>query len=212
MFITNYNNFINENKGPSNPLNKFRSELLSWQKPWIDNATEEEKEKLEGISFKFSHMDKEYTKRFFSTVKKYKTLEDLIVASINFIPERLKKSDIKDKVIDCVSALIVYESDDIMIVNFNDYIDNRNVNSTLIPKHALSHRGVWNAYLKDNRKLFYLYNFNLWTQDPKSIIGVITDLDGISIPGLTVDRDSRPMDNVESYFEELGISMDIFKR
>jgi hypothetical protein len=71
-------------------VNNFRNELLSWQKSWIDNEDDlETRGEISKISNLFSKLSEEDFSNFFSGVKRYKTIKDLLTAAESFIKTRI---------------------------------------------------------------------------------------------------------------------------
>jgi len=197
---------------------KFYDQLYGSQKEWVDKASLQQKERLKGIGVGFSEMgkddngkiDEKYQKSlhrvFFSKIKDYKSLDQIIDAAVNYIKsvnnnqfsKFIKKIDeVNGKFGQQNGARIVYDQDGYLVIEVYSYIANRELNGHT--SHCIARSGsYWDSYLEDYNKQYYVYNFNLDPTDPNSVIGMTIRPDGTLRAA-----HNRPDSNVQGKFKEI---------
>jgi len=197
---------------------KFYDQLYGSQKEWVDKASLQQKERLKGIGVGFSEMgkddngkvDEKYQKSlhrvFFSKIKDYKSLDQIIDAAVNYIKsvnnnqfsKFIKKiDDVNGRFGQQNGARIVYDQDGYLVIEVYSYIANRELNGHT--SHCIARSGgYWDNYLEDYNKQYYVYNFNLEPTDPNSVIGMTIRPDGTLRAA-----HNRPDDSVQGKFKEM---------
>jgi ankyrin repeat protein len=197
---------------------KFYDQLYGTQKEWVDKASLQQKERLKGIGLGFSEMgkddgdqiDEKYQKSlhrvFFSKIKDYKSLDQIIDAAINYIKsvnnnqfsKFIKKiDDVNRRFGQQNGARIVYDQDGYLVIEVYSYIANRELNGHT--SHCIARSGgYWDSYLEDYNKQYYVYNFNLEPTDPNSVIGMTIKPDGT-----LKAAHNRPDTSVQGKFKEI---------
>ena len=197
---------------------KFYDQLYGSQKEWVDKASLQQKERLKGIGLGFSEMgkddngkvDEKYQKSlhrvFFSKIKDYKNLDQIIDAAVNYIKsvnnnqfsKFIKKIDeVNGKFGQQNGARIVYDQDGYLVIEVYSYIANRELNGHT--SHCIARSGgYWDNYLEDYNKQYYVYNFNLDPTDPNSVIGMTIKPDGT-----LKAAHNRPDSSVSGKFKEM---------
>jgi ankyrin repeat protein len=197
---------------------KFYDQLYGTQKEWVDKASLQQKERLKGIGVGFSEMgkddngkvDEKYQKSlhrvFFSKIKDYKSLDQIIDAAVNYIKsvnnnqfsKFIKKIDeVNGKFGQQNGARIVYDQDGYLVIEVYSFIANRELNGHT--SHCIARSGgYWDSYLEDYNKQYYVYNFNLDPTDPNSVIGMTIKPDGT-----LKAAHNRPDSSVQGKFKEM---------
>jgi len=208
---------------------KFYDQLYSSQKEWVDKASLQQKEKLRGIGVAFSEMgkddddrvDEKYQKSlhrvFFSKIKDYKNLDQIIDAAVNYIKSVNNNQFSKFiKKIDDVNARfglqngarIVYDEDGYLVIEVNSFIANRELNGHT--SHCIARSGgYWDNYLKDFNKQYYVYNFNLDPSDNKSVIGMTIQPDG-KMSAAHLKNDNNCLSDFKSIVAEWKLPFTLF--
>lgn len=203
---------------------KFYNELLPNQKKWVEEATKQQKEKLRGVGIAFGEMgidddgkvssdlQKSLHRVFYSKLKDFAKLDDLIDYAINYIKsvnnnqfsKFIKKIDeVNTKFGPQNGARVIYNKDGYLVIEVHTYIANRELNGHT--SHCIARSGsYWDGYLKDFNKQYYVYNFNLDPIDKDSVIGMTIEPNGnISA------AHNKPDNNVSSTFKSKMKEWDI---
>jgi hypothetical protein len=203
---------------------KFYNELLPNQKKWVEEATKQQKEKLRGVGIAFGEMgvdedgkvssdlQKSLHRVFYSKLKDFAKLDDLIDYAINYIKsvnnnqfsKFIKKIDeVNTKFGPQNGSRVIYNKDGYLVIEVHTYIANRELNGHT--SHCIARSGsYWDSYLKDYNKQYYVYNFNLDPTDKDSVIGMTIEPNGnISA------AHNKPDNNVTSTFKSKMKEWDI---
>lgn len=180
-------------------LNKFKGELQSSQKRWVENASKLEKERLINIANSFYEMGKDddgvidpkvqhsLHRVFFSKVKDFTTLNSLIDYATNYIKsvENAQFSKFIAK-IDKVNnelgpqngAQLLYNDGGNLVIKVHSYVANRILNGHTTHCIARS-QGHWDGYTEQGiNNQYYVYDFNLDPTDAMSVIGLTVRQNG----------------------------------
>jgi hypothetical protein len=171
---------------------KFYNELLTPQKKWVEEATKQQQERLRQVGIAFGDMGRDDTGKvdlelqkslhrvFYSKLKDFKKLDDLIDYAINYVKsvnnnqfsKFIKKIDeVNTKFGPINGASIIYDKDGYLVIEVKSYIANRELNGHT--SHCIARSGgYWDNYLEDYNKQYYVYNFNLDPTDSNSVIGI----------------------------------------
>lgn len=205
------NNFINTNIANNNEilvdeleklnryrkLKRFLDELPGDMRREFTTTSELYKGKIEDIAVAFDEFGKNaetgvvdekekstLQKLFFSKIKRYKVLREVIPQAENYIKGLDNKNVVKfykviekcNEMFGIVGADIVFDENGILILDVKSFQANKMLNSNT--SHCIaSYDGHWSSYVgteQDNKfnKQYYIYNFNLSSSDNKSIIGI----------------------------------------
>jgi len=205
------NNFINPNIPNNNEvlvdeleklnryrkLKRFLDELPGDMRREFTTTSELYKEKIEDLAVAFDDFGKNaetgvvdekekstLQKLFFSKIKRYKTLREVIPQAENYIKGLDNKNVVKfykviekcNEMFGVVGADIVFDEKGILILDIKSFQANKMLNSNT--SHCIaSYDGHWSSYVgteQDNKfnKQYYIYNFNLSSSDNQSIIGI----------------------------------------
>ncbi len=205
------NNFINPNIKNNNEvlvdelekinryrkLKRFVDELPGDMRREFASTSELYKGKIEDIAVAFDEFGKNaetgvvdekekstLQKLFFSKIKRYKVLREVIPQAENYIKGLDNKNVVKfykviekcNEMFGIVGADIVFDENGILILDIKSFQANKMLNSNT--SHCIaSYDGHWSSYVgteQDNKfnKQYYIYNFNLSSSDNKSIIGI----------------------------------------
>jgi len=202
----------------------FFDNLLRWQKDWFKNMTPAQKEKIEGISNTFQEISnnpqlgKDYTRRnFFNKVKDYKSLNDLIKASIEFIRQTNNMGAVKTlKLVEKINKIygdvngvdVVWSNENILVLEIKSYAAIRMLGPSM--SHCIFREEYhYRNYIGDFNKQYYIYDFSLEPSDPKSIIGITIDEKG-GIKACHVKNNDLFKNEIESYCKRKGIPLEVF--
>lgn len=203
---------------------KFYNELLPNQKKWVEEASKQQKEKLRGVGIAFGEMgidddgkvstelQKSLHRVFYSKLKDFAKLDDLIDYAINYVKsvnnnqfsKFIKKIDeVNTKFGPQNGARVIYNKDGYLVIEVYTYIANRELNGHT--SHCIARSGsYWDRYLKDFNKQYYVYNFNLDPTDKDSVIGMTIEPNG------TIGAaHNKPDNNVASTFKSMMKKWDI---
>ena len=211
-------------------LNKFKGELNSSQKRWVEEATKLDKDRLINIANSFYDMGKgddgvidkedQYSlhRVFFSKVKDFTSLSSLIDYATNYIRsvENAQFSKFIAK-IDKVNgelgpqngAKMLYNDGGNLVIQVYSYVANRILNGHTT--HCISrNQGHWDGYTDQGiNNQYYVYDFNLDPSDPMSVIGLTVRPDGTY-----ADLKNKLNNNVPDFktmMKDRGVSMSILK-
>lgn len=178
-------------------LKKFIDELPGDMRREFATTSDLYKEKIEDLAVAFDDFGKNpetgvtdekekatLQKLFFSKIKRYKVLREVIPQAENYIRGLDNKSVVKfykviekcNEMFGVVGADIVFDENGILILDIKSFQANKMLNSNT--SHCIaSYDGHWASYVgteQDNKfnKQYYIYNFNLSSSDNKSIIGI----------------------------------------
>ena len=165
-------------------INQFIRELPSEQKQIIKNILDKkdncyssslEIDNIKNIIIKI--MQKKNINTFISKISRYKDNKSLINALKLFSKDSMNDiNEIKNKLSELTSTSIVFENNDIMILNVKDYNDIKILGSDtswcIVPSERM-----WGNYTK-GRYQFILYNKNKDEYDVKFKIGFTLNVDG----------------------------------
>lgn len=205
------NNFINPNIANNNEvlvdelekLNRYRKlkrfidELPGDMRREFTTTSDLYKEKIQDLAVAFDEFGKNaetgvvdekekstLQKLFFSKIKRYKVLREVIPQAENYIKGLDNKNVVKfykviekcNEMFGIVGADIVFDEKGILILDIKSFQANKMLNSNT--SHCIaSYDGHWASYVgteQDNKfnKQYYIYNFNLSSSDNQSIIGI----------------------------------------
>jgi hypothetical protein len=205
------NNFIDTNKANNNEilvdeleklnryrkLKKFLDELPGDMRREFATTSDLYKEKIEDLAVAFDEFGKNpetgvvdekekitLQKLFFSKIKRYRVLREVIPQAENYIKGLDNKNVVKfykviekcNEMFGVVGADIVFDEAGILILDIKSFQANKMLNSNT--SHCIaSYDGHWASYVgteQDNKfnKQYYIYNFNLSSSDDLSIIGI----------------------------------------
>ncbi|MDY0270625.1 hypothetical protein [Trichloromonas sp.] len=165
-------------------INQFIKELPSEQKQIIKNILDKKDEYYASTStidsikiLIIKIMQKENINTFISKISRYKDNKSLINAMKLFSKDSMNDiNEIKNKLSELTSTSIVFENDNIMILNIKDHNDIKILGSDtswcIVPSES-----TWNSYTK-SRYQFILYNKNKDEYDVKFKIGFTLNVDG----------------------------------
>lgn len=211
-------------------LNKFKGELNSSQKRWVEEATKLDKDRLINIANSFYEMGKgddgvidtedQYSlhRVFFSKVKDFTSLSSLIDYATNYIRsvENAQFSKFIAKIDKVNSELgpqngakMLYNDGGNLVIQVYSYVANRILNGHTT--HCISrNQGHWDSYTDQGiNNQYYVYDFNLDPSDPMSVIGLTVRPDGTY-----ADLKNKLNNNVPDFktmMKDRGVSMSILK-
>lgn len=208
---------------------KFYNELLTPQKKWVEDATKQQQERLRQVGIAFGEMGKDDSGKvdtelqkslhrvFYSKLKDFKKLDDLIDYAINYVKsvnnnqfsKFIKKIDeVNMKFGPNNGASIIYDKDGYLVIEVKTYIANRELNGHT--SHCIARsQSYWDNYLEDYNKQYYVYNFNLDPTDPKSVIGMTIRPSG-DIRAAHDKVDSNVSSSFKSKMSEWKIPFEVF--
>jgi len=208
---------------------KFYNELLPQQKKWVEESNKQQKEKLRDVGVAFGEMGKDDSGKidtelqrslhriFYSKLKDFKKLDDLIDYAINYVKsvnnnqfsKFMKKIDeVNTKFGPQNGAKIVYDKDGYLVIEVNSYISNRELNGHT--SHCIARSGsYWDSYLEDFNKQYYVYNFNLDPTDNNSVIGMTIKPNG-DLKAAHAKNDSNVLSSFKSKMREWDIPFEVF--
>ena len=208
---------------------KFYNELLPHQKKWVEESNKQQKEKLRDVGVAFGEMGKDDSGKvdtelqrslhriFYSKLKDFKKLDDLIDYAINYVKsvnnnqfsKFMKKIDeVNTKFGPQNGAKIVYDKDGYLVIEVNSYISNRELNGHT--SHCIARSGsYWDSYLEDFNKQYYVYNFNLDPTDNNSVIGMTIKPNG-DLKAAHAKNDSNVLSSFKSKMKEWDIPFEVF--
>lgn len=182
--------------------NKFVSNFTSDLKRSYNSTSKFNKEKITNIAKAFTELGTENGKldieknktlqeMFFRKISRYHNIEDFIKGSESFIKSSgnnnmvsfIKKIyDVNKLYGELNGADIIFDDNDILIIEVRSYQANKDLNSNT--SHCIaSSSSQWDSYVgSDNNfnKQYYIYNFNLSPSDSNSVIGItINETGGI---------------------------------
>ncbi len=210
--------------------NKWVGQLLSWQKAWFEKLTPFQEEKIKGIANSFDQFgtDLDGTKdtkankalqdMFFTKVKKYKNLGELIAGAEDFIKSSnnagfknflLAMEKVNKKYGESNGVEEVYSDNGLLIIEVKSFPANKELNANT--SHCIAGSpGHWENYVGEAKftKQYYIYDFNLPSSDIHSIIG-ITIGEGGRITACHLKNDRSFGTEVVNYLKKKGSSMDL---
>ena len=208
---------------------KFYNELLPNQKKWIDEAIQQQKEKLREIGIAFGEMGKDESGKvdeksqkslqrvFYSKLKDFKKLDELIDYALNYLKSlnngqfskfMQKIDEVNTKFGPQNGAKIVYDKDGYLVIEVLTYIANRELNGHT--SHCIARsQSYWDSYLEDYNKQYYIYNFNLEPTNAKSVIGMTIKPNG-DIRAAHDKLDSSVQSSFRDIIKDWGVPMDMF--
>lgn len=181
-------------------LKRFLDELPGDMRREFNTTSDLYKEKIESIAVAFDDFGKKtdssgkvtvdetekstLQKLFFSKIKRYRELREVIPQAENYIKglDNAGVVSFYKKIEDCnskfgiVGADIVFDEKGILILDIKSFQANRMLNSNTA--HCIaSYDGHWASYVgteQDNmfNKQYYVYNFNLPSSNNSSVIGI----------------------------------------
>jgi len=208
---------------------KFYNELLPNQKKWVDEAIQQQKEKLREIGLGFGEMGKDDNGKvdekqqkslqrvFYSKLKDFKNLNELIDYALNYLKSLnngqfskfvQKIDEVNTKFGPQNGAKIIYDKDGYLVIEVMTYIANRELNGHT--SHCIARsQGYWDNYLESYNKQYYIYNFNLEPTNARSVIGMTIKPNG-ELRAAHDKLDASVLTNFKSLVKEWGLSMDAF--
>lgn len=208
---------------------KFHNELLPNQKKWVDDAIQQQKEKLREIGIGFGEMGKDESGKvdekqqkslqrvFYAKLKDFKNLDELIDYALNYLKSLSngqfskfiqKIDEVNTKFGPQNGAKIVYDQDGFLVIEVMTYIANRELNGHT--SHCIARsQSYWGSYLEDYNKQYYVYNFNLEPTNAKSVIGMTIKPNG-DIRAAHDKLDSNVLSSFRTIIKDFGLPMDVF--
>ena len=208
---------------------KFYNELVPRQKKWVEEATKQQKEKLRGVGIAFGEMgidddgvidpisQKSLHRVFYSKIKDFMKLDDLIDYAINYIKcvnnnqfsKFIKKIDkVNTQFGPQNGAKVIYNKDGLLVIEVYTYIANRELNGHT--SHCIARSGShWDNYLENYNKQYYVYNFNLDPTDNASVIGMTIRPDG-TLRAAHDKPDHNVISTFKSKMKEWEIPFELF--
>ena len=190
----NYEQMIDdlENMRVHQKLKKFINEFPSHLKKDFKKAPPYIIKKLEEIANAFDEIgmekgvidperQKSIQKRFFEKIRRYRTLQDMVVAAENFLTAEQNAgfSKFQDAIEECnrkfgkFGVNVVFDDEGIIIMEVLTFQACRELfsNTSWCIKDSMS---MWNSYVgtDKNNKQYMISNFNLSSADNKSVIGI----------------------------------------
>jgi len=208
---------------------KFYNELLPNQKKWVDEAIQQQKEKLREIGIGFGEMGKDDSGKvdekqqkslqrvFYAKLKDFKNLNELIDYALNYLKSinngqfskfMQKIDEVNTKFGPQNGARIVYDKDGYLVIEVMTYIANRELNGHT--SHCIARsQSYWDNYLQDYNKQYYVYNFNLEPTNSRSVIGMTIKPNG-DISAAHDKLDASVQSSFRTIIKDLGLPMDVF--
>jgi len=208
---------------------KFYNELLPNQKKWIDEAINQQKEKIREIGIAFGEMGRDESGKvdeksqkslqrvFYSKLKDFKKLDELIDYALNYLKSlnngqfskfMQKIDEVNTKFGPQNGAKIVYDKDGYLVIEVFTYIANRELNGHT--SHCIARsQGYWDNYLQEYNKQYYVYNFNLDPTNSRSVIGMTIKPNG-DISAAHDKLDASVQSSFKTIIKDWGLPMDVF--
>ncbi len=189
------------------------------------------KEKVDGIAIAFDEfgkesngnkddkINKELQDLFFNKVARYKNLNEVIQAALSYIKSANNSSiskffqniqKVNEKYGEMNGAEIVYNENDVLILEIKSYHANKELNSNT--SHCIaSSQYQWDNYVgSDNNftKQYYIYNFKLSPSDDKSVVG-ITIAPKYDIRACHTKSDRSFSGEVKRWLSGLGVPFEV---
>ena len=184
--------------GGEKSFKQFTDEFPAWQTTLLKSANKQQIQKLKEVADEFtrmgvdddgnfdSNLNKTYKRDFFSKLKDFKTIDQIIDAAKAKIKSANNgKFGVLIKKIQKVNAQfgemngakVVYEENGYLVIEVFSYVSNVELNSHT--KHCIARSNHhWDSYLKDFNKQYYVYNFNVDETDNYSVIGMTIEPNG----------------------------------
>ena len=156
---------------------------------------------------------------FFNKIQRYRNLNEVIVAAQNFIKATNNGNMVKFlKAIDDVNkkygemngADIIYDKNDILIIEVRSFHANKDLNSNT--SHCIASSSYqWDNYVGSDsnfNKQYYIYNFKLPPSDDKSVIG-ITIAPEYNIRACHTKSDAGFTTGIKDYMKKIGVSFEV---
>lgn len=216
-------------------VKKFTSELTGHLASEYESAPPVIKTEIANIAVEFSKLgeengvvDKEVNHRlqrlFFSAMKDDKTLRDFIArakrhitstnnAGLSKFLQLIDKAN--EKFGSANGAKIVYNQDDILIIEVFSYVANALLNGGT--RHCIARaQSYWNSYVGgDNldersfNKQYYIYNFKLSPSDNKSVIGITIGQGSRLIYACHLKDDASFGDRIKDYMKSIKVPFEV---
>lgn len=198
------------------------------------NASKLIKDKFDSVAVAFKELDEEQRKQDLKNIAKKmgrynpnpnsnleKNLEDFIIDIENFLKSanNIEMSDFLEKVEECNDKLGNFGAD----IKFNDkgilILEIKSFNANVMLNSHTSHciknsQSTWDSYVSENRKQYYIYNFNIPSYDNLSIIGTTIEPDH-KIEYAHAKNDYSVKSELKSHLKkiqkEYGIKVDLYK-
>lgn len=198
------------------------------------NASKLIKDKFDSVAVAFKELDEEQRKQDLKNIAKKmgrynpnpnsnleKNLEDFIIDIENFLKSanNIEMSDFLEKVEECNDKLGNFGAD----IKFNDkgilILEIKSFNANVMLNSHTSHciknsQSTWDSYVSENRKQYYIYNFNIPSYDNLSIIGTTIEPDH-KIEYAHAKNDYSVNSELKSHLKkiqkEYGIKVDLYK-
>ncbi|MCK9475630.1 MAG: hypothetical protein M0R46_06920 [Candidatus Muirbacterium halophilum] len=199
------------------------------------NASKIIKDKFDSVAVAFKELDEEQRKQDLKNIAKKmgrynpnpnskleKNLKDFIEDIENFLKSanNAEMSDFLEKIEECNDKFGDFGAD----IKFNDkgilIIDVKSFNANVMLNSHTSHciknsQSTWDSYVPDDRKQYYIYNFNIPSYNNLSVIGVTIDIDH-TIGYAHAKNDLNVKSELKSHLiniqKEYGITIDLFKK
>jgi len=211
---------------------KWVDELYSNHKAEYVNSSDVIKEKISAIAKAFDELgmedgtknndaNKKLQGLFWIKLKRYKEKPLVEVmqgassyikaANVNSISKFLQKvqdTNIKYGVLN--GAEVIYDENNVLIIEVKSYQTNKELNSNT--SHCIaSQPSQWENYVSGDsnfNKQYYIYNYNLDPSDNKSVIGITIESTG-RIRACHIKNDSGFSDGIRDYMRRLNIPFEI---
>ena len=215
--------------GGEKSFKQFTDEFPAWQTTLLKSANKQQIQKLKEVADEFtrmgvdddgnfdSNLNKTYKRDFFSKLKDFKTIDQIIDAAKAKIKSANNgKFGVLIKKIQKVNAQfgemngakVVYEENGYLVIEVFSYVSNVELNSHT--KHCIARSNHhWDSYLKDFNKQYYVYNFNVDETDNYSVIGMTIEPNG-TIGAAHLKDDENCRGNFKKIIEDYGIPFGVF--
>lgn len=213
-------------------VKKWIDQLYAEMKREYSTASPAIKEKIDGIAQSFEEfgkesngtrndkINKELQDLFFNKVRRYKSLNEIIIAATSYIKSANNASiskffqniqKINSKYGEMNGADIVYDDHNILILEVKSFQANKELNANT--SHCIaSSSHQWESYVGSDsnfNKQYYIYNFNLAPSDDKSVIGITIQPGRESIRACHTKSDRGFSDDIKTYMQQIKVPFSI---
>jgi hypothetical protein len=215
--------------GGEKSFKQFTDEFPAWQNTLLKSANKQQIQKLKEVADEFtrmgvdddgnfdSNLNKTYKRDFFSKLKDFKTIDQIIDAAkakiksanngkFGVLIKKIQKVNAQFGEIN--GAKVVYEENGYLVIEVFSYIANVELNSHT--KHCIARSPFhWNSYLRDFNKQYYVYNFNVDETDNYSVIGMTIEPNG-TIGASHLKDDKNCLGDFKKIIKDYGIPLSVF--
>ena len=215
----------------NNPTAKDKGTVVPSIRRAYQSAPQAIKDKIAGIAKAFDEFgkesdgsidhkkNKELQDYFFDKVRRYRNLNEVIQGALGYIKSANNASmskfyqniqNVNKKYGELNGADIVYDENGILILEIRSFQANKDLNSNT--SHCIANSSYqWDNYVgSDNNfnKQYYIYNFNLTSNDDKSVIGITIEPKH-AIRACHLKSDANFSSNIKNYMKSIGVPFDI---